>query len=174
LAPTPTAGDDVGVLLTLARILLALAAAAVLLGGGYWIYTELYANPRVAREIAEHPDGERAQKVMLLTLPSSRQIPVNYWREGDIVYAGADGAWWKELRGQGRPVTVFIRGEELEGIGRAVRDDPEYTERIFAKLRPGALAGFGTLVEIRLGAATETESGAPPTEPAPADAQSPR
>ena len=53
-----------------------------------------------------HPNGERARKVMLLTLPSGRELPVNYLREGDRVYAGADGRWWRELAAGNAPVTV--------------------------------------------------------------------
>ncbi len=120
-----------------------------------WLWFEYVANPRVARELRTDPDGERAGKVMLLTLPSGREIPVNYLRQGDRVYAGADGRWWRELVGDGAHVRVFVRGRELAGRARAVVDDPEYTERIFRELRPKAVKGFGTLIEIRL------EEGAP-------------
>ena len=132
------------------RVVLLAVAALVLLAVGYLLYAHFIGNPRVARELLEHPDGERAKKVMLLTLPSGRRLPVNYLREGDRVYAGADGPWWRELVGDGVPVTVLVRGETLSGSGRAVRDDPAYTKRVFAKLRPSAVPGFGTLVEIRL------------------------
>ena len=128
--------------------LIGLALAA--LSTGYWLYVERIGNPRVARELIDHPDGERAGKVMLITLPSGRRLPVNYLRQGDRVYAGADGTWWKELVGSGVPVTILVRGESLRGRARAVTDDPAYTERIFATLRPKAIKGFGTLVEIRL------------------------
>ena len=117
---------------------------------GIWVSFEYLNNPRIARELIEDPDGERASKVMLITLPSGRRLPVNYLREGDRVYAGADGRWWKELVGEGFTVSLVLRGEQLTGRARAVRDDPEYTERIFAKLRPNAIKGFGTLIEIRL------------------------
>ena len=115
-----------------------------------WVSFEYLNNPRIARELIEDPDGERASKVMLITLHSGRRLPVNYLREGDRVYAGADGRWWKELVGEGFTVSLVLRGEQLTGRARAVRDDPEYTERIFAKLRPNAIKGFGTLIEIRL------------------------
>ena len=43
---------------------------------------------------------------------------------------------------------------ELRLIGRglhpAVLDDPEYTRDVFKRLRPNAIEGFGTLVEVRL------------------------
>ena len=37
----------------------------------------------------------------------------------------------------------------LREAGLAITDDPEYTKDIFSRLRPTALPGFGTLVEIR-------------------------
>jgi len=127
----------------------ALVAVGVLLLG-VRIYYEYVANPRVSRELLEEPDGERAKRVMLLTLPDGRRLPVNYLRKGGMVYAAADGRWWKPLAGDGADVTVLVRGETLSGRARAVRDDPDYTTRIFRELRPDAIEGFGTLVEIRL------------------------
>ena len=45
-------------------------AALGFLAVGYWLYMEQIVNPRVVRELIEHPDGDRAQRVMLITLPS--------------------------------------------------------------------------------------------------------
>ncbi len=137
----------------IAKVVSIVAAVPVLLVVGYWLYMVQVANPRVVRELVEHPNGERAQKSMLLTLPSGRRIPVNYLREDQMVYAGADGRWWKELEGDGSPVTLLVRGETLRGTARSVVDDPAYTQKVFKKLRPDAIEGFGTLVEIRLDAA---------------------
>ena len=134
----------------IARIALITAAVLGLLAVGYWLYREQIANAQVVRELIEYPDGERARRVMLLTLPSGRRIPVNYLREASMVYAAADGSWWKELVGDGFPVTLLVRGETLHGTARAVRDDPTYTQEVFKRLRPDAIEGFGTLVEIRL------------------------
>jgi len=132
------------------RIALIAAAVLVILAGGVGFYFDQIANRRVTRELIENPDGERAQIAMLLTLPSGRRIPVNYLREDGMVYAAADGTWWRELVGEGFPVTLVVRGETLAGLGRAVLNDPAYTQRIFARLRPNAIEGFGMLVEIRL------------------------
>jgi hypothetical protein len=136
-------------IITIVGVVLSLLVLAMV---GIWFYYDSVANPRVVRELMAEPDGERAQKVMLLTLPSGRRLPVNYLREGDRVYAAADGTWWKELVGDGVPVTVLVRGESLTGRARAVRDDPEYTADVFSRLRPNAIKGFGTLVEVRLAA----------------------
>ena len=122
----------------------------VLLVVGGACYYSWYVNPRVERELREDPKGERAQKVMLLTLPSGRTLPVNYLREGNVVYAGADGRWWHELRGEGGRGSVFILGERFEGHMRAVEDDPERRKAVFAKLRPNAVSFAGTLVVIEL------------------------
>ena len=130
-------------------------AALALLVLGYWIFVVQIGNPRVVRELIENPNGERAGRVMLLTLPSGRRIPANFYREDDMVYAGADGSWWKELVGDGFPVSVLVRGETLQGTARTVLDDPVYTTRIFKKLRPNAIEGFGRLVEIRIEKAGE-------------------
>ncbi|NNL87011.1 MAG: hypothetical protein HKP27_15215 [Myxococcales bacterium] len=123
-----------------------LAVAALLFGR--------ITNAGVERELREDPNGERARKVMLLTLPSGKNIPVNYLREAGTVYAGADFPWWRELRGTGGPVTVLIRGESLRGHARAVEDDATLRRAVFRRLRPTAPTWTGTLVEVTL----ETES----------------
>ncbi len=117
---------------------------------GYWVFVTQIGNPWVERELIERPDGERARRVMLITLPSGRRIPVNYLREDTVVYAAADGRWWKGLVGGDLPVTLLVRGETLRGTARAVLDDPAYTREVFKRLRPNAMEGFGRLVEIRL------------------------
>ena len=129
---------------------LVLSLVAVLALPATFYVMEHFSNPGVVRELLEAPEGERAARVMLLTLPSGRSIPVNFLREGDRVYAGADGRWWKELLGEASAVELVVQGEQLEGIARAVTDDPDYRRDVFSRLRPRAVPGFGTLIEIRL------------------------
>ncbi len=131
------------------RIILLVLGALGLAGVAFAFYTNSISNPRVLREIRNNPDGERAQKVMGISLPDGRTLPVNYLEENGMVFAGADGPWWRPLQGKGHAVTVLIRGEERHGMARAITDDPEYTKDIFSRLRPTAVPGFGTLVEIR-------------------------
>ena len=126
-----------------------LASAVALLVGGAFVYS-WWMNPRVIRELRDDPQGERAQKAMLLTLPSGKALPVNYLRDGDRVYAAADFPWWRELRGEGGRASVLIRGETLHGQIRVVEDDPELRESVFARLRPTAPRWMGTLVVIEL------------------------
>ncbi len=117
---------------------------------GYAAYMNRVANPGVVRELRENPDGERAGTVMLITLPSGRTLPVNYLREGDTVYAAADGRWWRQLRGEGAPVELYVRGETLAGQARAIEDDPDHRSAVFDRLRPSAPKLFGILVQIDL------------------------
>ena len=126
-----------------------LACAVALLVGSAFVYS-WWMNPRVIRELREDPQGERAQKAMLLTLPSGKALPVNYPRDGATVYAAADFPWWRELRGEGGRASVLIRGETLHGQIRVVEDDPELRESVFARLRPTAPRWMGTLVVIEL------------------------
>ena len=80
---------------------LALIAAAIMasLIVGYVAYVTMIGNPRVVTDLKEHPMGERAERAMLLTFPDGKTIPVNYLREDNRVYAGADGAWWRAFDG---------------------------------------------------------------------------
>lgn len=114
--------------IVVATLILGLLALRVMYG--------LIANPRVIEEITTNPTGERASIVMALTLPDGRTLPVNYRREGDQVYAGADGRWWRTLRDGNIPVTVLIQGETLAGRARVVSDDPEFKAAVFGRLRP--------------------------------------
>lgn len=115
-------------------------------------------NARVVRELRENPQGERAKKTMVLTMPSGRECPVNYLREGNTVYAGADFPWWRELRPDGGRGSVLIQGETYAGFMRAVEDDPELRTSVFARLRPNAIEWWGVLVVIELEGPSEKQA----------------
>jgi hypothetical protein len=121
--------------------------ALLLFVAGYAGYMTFVANPDVERELRENPDGERARRVML---PSGQTLPVNYIREGDTVFAAADGRWWRQLSGEGARVELLVRGEALVGQGRAIEDDPDHRSAVFGRLRPTAPKVFGTLIQIDL------------------------
>lgn len=125
-----------GVVLSVLKWTLIGLAVLVLLALSYRAVRLDDANQRVAQEIIANPDGDRARRAMLLYLPDGRMYPVNYLREDNRVYMGIDGLWWREFRGEGAPVRMFIRGTEVSGHGRVVLDDPTYVEDVFSRLRP--------------------------------------
>lgn len=113
-------------------------AALVVLVAGYYFYTVQVVNPRVAAELMAAPDGPRAARVMLLTMPDEQVLPVNYLREGPLVFAGADGSWWRDFLPGDVPVKMLIRGETLYGVANVAEDDPAYKADVFSRLRPAA------------------------------------
>ena len=135
-------------------VVITVAAVAVLLIGTACVYSWLV-NPGVIEELRNEPDGARAQKVMVLTLPSGKSIPVNYLRDGDTVYAAADFPWWRELRDGGGWGSVLVRGETLVGHVRAVEDDTALRDSVFDRLRPTAPRWAGTLVVVELDGAID-------------------
>ena len=117
---------------------LALIAGAIMsfLVAGYIAYVTMIANPRVVTDLKEDPMGERAERAMLLTLPDGKTIPVNYLRENNRVYAGADGAWWRAFEGEGATVTLLIQGEVLTGQATVELQDQAFIASVFSRLRP--------------------------------------
>jgi hypothetical protein len=105
---------------------------------GYRIYLDAVANPRVAEELRNSPDGARAARAMLLTFPDGREIPVNYLREGNQVFTAADGRWWRAFQDGGAPVTLLIRGRTMTGHAVLELDDQDYIDDVFSRLRPAA------------------------------------
>ncbi len=103
---------------------------------GIRAYYAFVVNDQVAQELIENPQGDRARLVMLLTFPDGRELPVNYLREGNQVFVGADGRWWRDFREGTVTVKVFIRGEQYGGRARTIMDDPDYTRSVFERLRP--------------------------------------
>ena len=118
------------------RMVLIAAAILSLLVAGYVAYVTTIGNPRVVSDLKEHPMGERAERAMLLTFPDGKTIPVNYLREGNRVYAGADGAWWRAFDGEGATVTLLIQGEALTGHATVELQDQEFIDDVFSRLRP--------------------------------------
>ena len=103
---------------------------------GYRFYSIGDTNDRVANEIRSNPTGALAQRTMLVTLIDKQTYPVNYLREGGLVFMGIDGLWWRNFRGEGQQVDMFIQGELLSGHATVVLDNPEYVDDIFSRLRP--------------------------------------
>ena len=69
-------------------IVLAILTLSIL---GYGVYVTQIGNPCVVADLKQNPMGKRAERTMLLMFSQGKTIPVNYLREGSLVYAGADG-----------------------------------------------------------------------------------
>ena len=96
--------------------------------------------------------------IMLISMnkrhtPDLITFPVDYRREGNVVYVGSDSAWWEHLRG-GAEVRLLIQGTEFIGWATPVIDDPERSRAGFVRLRPWtykrALWSGAVFVEIQL------------------------
>ena len=103
---------------------------------GYCVYVTQIGNPVVVADLKKNPMGKRAEGTMLLMFSQGKTIPVNYLREGSLVYAGADGWWWREFEGEGAAVTLLVRGEALKGNATVFLEDQEFIDKVFSKLRP--------------------------------------
>ena len=93
-------------------------------------------NALVIAEIQTNPGGERAARSMVITLADGRVYPVNYLREGNLVFMGIDGRWWRAFQGAGQQVEMLIQGQRLTGLAKVELDDQAYIGEIFARLRP--------------------------------------
>ena len=135
--------------------LIILISVLVVLFLAYRTYFAMVVNSSVIEELFTEPQGARAARVMLLGLPDGKQIPVNYLSEGNKVFAGADGGWWRAFTGEGIEVTMLIKGQELKGHGVVILDNQSYVDDVFSRLRPTVPEWLpdwlnGKLVEITL------------------------
>jgi len=118
------------------RVLKWIAVTLVILVSAYFAIFFLLVNPMILNEIKNEPSSEMAGEALVLTFSSGKEIPVNYLREGNQVFVGADGPWWREFEAGSMPVTLVIKGETFMGSATVVLDDPAYTHEIFMRLRP--------------------------------------
>lgn len=121
-----------------AKITLVIALLVFSLLSVAYLYQTQVVNPRVLTELHENPTGPRALRAMLLTISEDQTYPVNYLRENELVFAGIDGGWWRDIKPTGHPVSMLIQGKTYSGTAIVVLDDPEYTAAVFDRLRPKA------------------------------------
>jgi deazaflavin-dependent oxidoreductase (nitroreductase family) len=72
-----------------------------------------------------------SRKLIVLTFTGRKSgksytIPVEYVQEGDTLtfITQRQRVWWKNLR-EGAPVTVHLRGHDVQGYARVLDDSPE-------------------------------------------------
>ena len=95
-----------------------------------------HTNALVIAEIQTNPGGKLAARSMVITLADGRVYPVNYLREGNLVFMGIDGRWWRVFQGEGQQVEMLIQGRRLTGLAKVELDDRAYIDEVFARLRP--------------------------------------
>ena len=117
-------------------VTLVLLAILVLVFLYFYIATVFVGNPRVIAELQSEPDGQLSDLVGILTLPDDRKIPVNYLYENKQVFLGADGSWWRDFRGDGAEVVMWIKGAEFKGRARVKLGESETKDRVFPTIRP--------------------------------------
>ena len=93
-------------------------------------------NASVITEIQTNPGGKRAARSMVITLADGRVYPVNYLREGNLVFMGIDGRCWRVFQGEGQQLEMLIQGQRLTGLAKVELDDRAYIDEVFARLRP--------------------------------------
>ena len=115
--------------------------ATLLLMGMAALFFSQVVNPAMMREVQTNPLGEEGQEVMLLTF-GEKTLPVNYLKEGNTVFIGVDGRWWRAFTDNGAPVStpvsMLIQGETYQGHAVVVLDNQAYTNGVFLRLRPTA------------------------------------
>ena len=97
-------------------------------------------HPLVPVILQSERHGLLSGRTMLITMKDRetaqmKTFPVNYLREGNMVYIGSDFGWEKHLEG-GAEVTLLIQGAEVTGWALPILDDPERSSAGFKKLRP--------------------------------------
>ena len=116
----------------------ALALIGILVSVFFYFYiaTVFVGNPRVIAELQSEPDGQLSDLVGILTLPDESKIPVNYLHEKKQVFLGADGLWWRNFRGEGAEVVMWIKGNEFKGRALVKLGDSVTKDRVFPIIRP--------------------------------------
>ncbi len=73
--------------------------------------------------------GMVSNTVMLITFTGRKSgktytTPVSFSQHDDLVYAFSHADWWKNLR-SGAPVTLRIRGRDLQGLPEPIAEDKQ-------------------------------------------------
>lgn len=90
-------------------------------------------NPAVKLLLRSPLHGLLSKDIILVTFTGRKSgrrytTPVSYVEEGDKITFLTQGRWWKNLRGNDEacvPVTVRVRGRDLEARAQVVADDKD-------------------------------------------------
>jgi deazaflavin-dependent oxidoreductase (nitroreductase family) len=127
-----------------------------------------YVNSAMKFVLRSPLHGMVSKTVLLITFTGRKSgktytTPVDYSQDGDQVYIFTHANWWKNLR-NGAPVTLRIRGRELQGVAEPVAEDKQAVAAgLMAHLRkvPSDARYYGvTLDEHKNPSAEEAEKAA--------------
>jgi deazaflavin-dependent oxidoreductase (nitroreductase family) len=88
-----------------------------------------YVNSAMKLVLRSPVHGMVSKSLLLITFTGRKSgkaytTPVSYSQYDDLVYVFSHNTWWKNLRG-GAPVTLLIRGRELQGLAKPVAGDKQ-------------------------------------------------
>jgi len=86
-----------------------------------------YVNSAMKFVLRSPMHGMISKTILLITFTGRMSgktytTPVDYSQDDDQVYIFTHADWWKNLRG-GAPVSLRIRGQELQGLAEAIAED---------------------------------------------------
>ena len=101
--------------------------------------------------------GVMSGSTMLVTVTgrkSGRQIttPVNYYQEGDTLWviSNRERTWWRNLKG-GASLKLRLRGQELNGFGEVLLDEPAVAVQIGEYVRHLPISARSLGVQVQAG-----------------------
>jgi deazaflavin-dependent oxidoreductase (nitroreductase family) len=114
-----------------------------------------YVNSAMKFVLRSPAHGMVDKTVLLITFTGRKSgktytTPVDYSQDGDQVTVFTHAHWWKNLR-NGAPVTLRIRGRELQGLAQPVAEDKQAVAAgLAAHLRkvPGDARYYGVSFDI--------------------------
>ena len=100
----------------------------------------MWYNPIMMWILRSPLHGMLSSNTMIITYMGRKSgktysTPVNYIRDGDVLWTVSfrDRTWWRSLRDS--PVTVRVQGKDLSGVAKATTDPQEVTDDLTAYLR---------------------------------------
>jgi len=118
-------------------------------------FSKIY-NPLVKSVLRSPLHGMVSKNFMLITFTGRKSgkvysTPVNYVHDGDgiTVFSKRHRIWWRNLRGSA-PVTVRVRGRDLNGIGESIEDEEAIAAVLLAYLQE--FPQYARFYQVTLGA----------------------
>ena len=88
-----------------------------------------YVNKAMKFVLRSPVHGMVSKSILLITFTGRKSgrtytTPVSYSQEGDQVTVFTHASWWRNLQG-GAPVTLCLRGRELQGLAEVVAEEKQ-------------------------------------------------